>query len=89
MLINKTIAPTATTVTSSSNPVYSGASETFTATVAHGWAVAPTGSVTFSDGTTVLGTGPLNSSGVATLSITSLTSPGIHSITAAYGGDAK
>lgn len=89
VLINKTIAPTATTVASSSNPVYSGASETFTATVAHGWAVAPTGSVTFSDGTTVLGTGPLNSSGVATLTITSPTSPGTYSITAAYAGDAN
>lgn len=89
VLINKTIAPTATTVSSSSNPLYSGASETFTAAVAHGWAVAPTGSVTFSEGATVLGTGPLNSSGVATLTITNLTSLGSHSITAVYRGDAN
>lgn len=89
VLLNATIAATTTTLTSSSNPLFSGASETFTATVAHGWPAAPTGNVTFSDGTTVLGSGPLNSSGVATLTITSLTSPGTHSITAGYGGDAN
>jgi len=87
VLINGTIAPTITTLTSSSNSLFSGASETFTATVAHGWPTAPTDSVTFSDGATVLGSGPLNSSGVSTLTITSLTSPGTHSITASYGGD--
>ncbi len=90
VLINTTTsAPTTTTLTATSNPLFSGASETLTATVVHGWAVAPTGSVTFSDGTTVLGSGPLDSSGVATLTVMSLTSPGTHSITAAYGGDAN
>jgi hypothetical protein len=46
----------------------------------------PTGTVTFLDGTTMLGTGTLNSSGVATFIISTLAS-GAHSITAAYGGD--
>jgi hypothetical protein len=77
-----------TTLTSSTNPSSSGASVTFTATVA---AVAPgmgtpTGTVNFLDGTTQIGTGTLNSSGVATF-ITSTLSVGTHSITAVYAGD--
>lgn len=49
----------------------------------------PTGTVTFLNGTTVLGTGTLNASGVATFT-TSSNSPlpvGSDSITAVYGGD--
>src|SRR5262249_42062102 len=52
----------------------------------------PTGTVTFSEGTTVLGTAPvaLDSSGnyVATL-LTSTLSAGTHQLTAAYSGDAN
>ena len=78
---------TTTTVATSVNPSVYGQSVTFTATVA---AVAPgsgapTGLVTFDDGTTVLGTGTLNG-GVATFSTSSL-SVATHSITAVYGGD--
>jgi hypothetical protein len=46
----------------------------------------PTGTVTFFDGTTQIGTGTLNGTGVATMTTTTL-SVGQHSITAAYGGD--
>jgi hypothetical protein len=60
-----------------------GASITLTATVASASGV-PGGSVTFSSGTTSLGTGTLNSSGVATLSTTTLPA-GVDSITATYG----
>ena len=58
---------------------------TFTATVtaASGTAV-PTGTVTFLDGTTTLGTGMLNGSGVATYATNAL-GVGGHSITASYG----
>jgi hypothetical protein len=78
----------ATTVTSSVDPSAYGQKVTFTATVT---AVAPgagtpTGSVTFLDGTTTLGTGTLNSSGKATLATTALLA-GNHSITVSYGGD--
>lgn len=45
----------------------------------------PSGVVTFKDGSIVLGTGTLNGSGVATLSISSL-SVGNHVLTAEYGG---
>jgi hypothetical protein len=42
--------------------------------------------VTFSDGATSIGSAPLNASGVATFSTTSL-ALGAHSVSAAYGGD--
>lgn len=78
---------TNTALASSGSPSVVGQSVTFTATVsADGSNTAPTGTVTFKDGATTLGTAPLNSSGVATFSSTSLT-VGTHTITAAYGGD--
>ena len=66
----------------------SAASVTFTAKVkpASG-SVVPTGTVTFKDGTTTLGTGTLDGTGKATYTTSSL-AVGSHSITAAYGGDA-
>ncbi len=48
----------------------------------------PTGTVSFSDGTTALGTQTLGADGVAALAISAL-NPGTHNITAAYGGDAN
>src|SRR6202034_1375532 len=74
---------------SSANPSVFGESVTFTATVAADipGSGAATGTVTFLDGTTTLGTGTLNGSGVATFSTSALT-VGSHSITAVYGGDA-
>ena len=82
-------ASTTTTLTSSANPSVFGQAVTFTATVA---AVAPgggtpTGTVNFLDGTTNIGTGTLNASGVATLSTSTLSVSGSpHSITAVYAG---
>jgi MYXO-CTERM domain-containing protein len=83
-------ASTATVVSSSSNPASIGTAVTFSTAVA---AVAPgsgtpTGTVTFFDGTTTLGTGTLNGMGVATIMTSALTS-GSHSITAAYAGDSS
>ena len=46
----------------------------------------PSGTVTFSDGTTPLATVPLDGSGTATF-ITSALSSGSHSITATYSGN--
>ena len=43
--------------------------------------------MTFLDGTTTLGTGTLDGSGMATFSTTTVLSLGTHSITASYGGD--
>ncbi|MDR3709347.1 MAG: protease pro-enzyme activation domain-containing protein [Capsulimonadaceae bacterium] len=74
---------TATTLKSSLNPSTTGASVTFTATVTP---TVPDGeTVSFLDGTTVLGSATTSGS-VATLS-TSTLSVGSHSITATYGGD--
>ncbi len=74
-------------MTSSANPSVFGQSVTFTATVK---AVAPgsgtpTGTVSFLDGSTTLGTGTL-SGGTATFSISTL-AVGAHAITVVYGGD--
>jgi hypothetical protein len=81
---------TITTLTSSLNPAASGQAITFTAAVAGTTTntPTPTGSVTFMDGTTILGTASLNSSVQATFTTSSL-SVGSHSITAVYGSDAN
>jgi len=78
--------PSATALVSSLNPSLFGQAVTFTATVT-GSGATPTGSVTFFDGATPLGTVPLNPSAVATLT-TSTLAVGSHPITAAYAGDA-
>jgi hypothetical protein len=81
-------AGTATTLSASPSPAILGQSVMLTANVG---AVAPgagtrTGTVTFLDGPTILGTGAVNSAGSATFSTSSLSS-GSHSLTASYGGD--
>lgn len=79
---------TTTTVTSSALKSNLDSPITFTATVVAA-SGSPTGTVTFLDGSTALGTGTLNSGGTptatATFSTSSLTA-GTHSITAAYAG---
>ena len=74
-------------VVSSLNPANVGDTVTFTATVSPQIAgTVPTGTVTFFDDATSLGTGTLNASRQATLA-TSALAVGSHSITAIYGGD--
>ncbi len=90
--LTQTVNPSATSssVSSSVNPAVFGQSITFTATVtatAPGSGI-PTGTVTFMDGSTTLGTGTLDGSGQTTLSTSALT-VGSHSITVVYGGDAN
>jgi len=90
LTVSKASTTTLTPTTNGTPSVY-GVSVTFSATVeanAPG-AGTPTGIVTFMDSATTLGTGTLNSSGVASFS-TSTTTPlavGSHSITAVYAGD--
>jgi hypothetical protein len=76
-----TAAATTTALTAPASATY-GASETLTATVAS-TAGTPGGTVTFYSGSTALGTGTLNSSGVATLSTTALPT-GTDTVTATY-----
>ncbi len=86
--VNVQIAQPSTTVLVSSAPTtLVGKPAIFTASVtsAHG---VPAGTVTFSDGAKILGTGSLNPNGVASFSTSSLTL-GTHSVTAAYGGDSS
>jgi|GEM_PF-1632034 len=71
-------------VATSKTPSALGEPVTFTATASSSGEV-PTGTVTYYDGSTVLGTGALNN-GVATLTTSTLTI-GTHSIYATYGGD--
>jgi hypothetical protein len=82
------VQPTQATLTSNVNPVAAGAAVTFTAVIANSLSVAATGPVNFLDGTTVIGSGTLNGSGVATYATSTLTT-GVHSITASYDGDSQ
>ncbi len=77
------------TGTPSSSESNVGSSVTLAATVAHSsGTAAPTGTVTFANGSTALGSGTLNSIGTATYSTSSL-AVGTYSIVASYGGDAN
>ena len=77
---------TNTAVTSSVNPSTTGQSVTFTATVTSGGNPVTTGTVTFTEGATTLAANvPLNGSGQAAFSTSTLTE-GNHTITATYNG---
>ncbi|MDR3636948.1 MAG: Ig-like domain repeat protein [Isosphaeraceae bacterium] len=82
--------PTAVSLSSSAQDVVVGQPVTFTAVAFPLVNVTeiPTGTVTFSDGSTVLGTAALDGTGQATLTTSSLTL-GTHAITAVYNGDAN
>lgn len=81
-----TVTSSTTTTLSSSGASASGAAATFTATVS-AVSGAATGTVTFMEGATVLGTAPVDGTGQATFS-TSTLSLGEHAVTAVYGGGA-
>jgi hypothetical protein len=78
---------TTTTLVSSANPSILGESVSFTATVAAQVTGTPTGTITFTDGTTSLGQSTLTG-GTASLIVSSL-SVGSHSIIASYYGDSN
>ena len=84
-----TLTATTTTITSSANPTTLNGRPTFTATVAGG--AGPTaGTVTFYDGTTVLGTGTVGAAHTATFRPASGAAfwGGAHNLTAQFGGNA-
>jgi hypothetical protein len=83
-----TLAPTTATLVSSAAASSTGAPVTFTATIMSSISGTPTGTVTFLDGATSVGTGALNPSAVAAFT-TSTLSVGTHPITATYAGDAN
>ncbi len=81
---------TTTTLTSDANPANAGASVHFTAKVAIVASATPdgpiTGSVTFVDGTTNLGTVAVDANGNAVLTVSNL-AVGAHALVASYGGN--
>ncbi len=81
-------ANTSATISSSANPSVPGEVAAFTVTVTSKGGGAPTGKVTFLDGTTALGTASLSGDGMASFP-TSTLSVGSHVITATYAGDAS
>ena len=82
---------TSTSVSSSTNLSVYGQSVTFTATVTanSGGAVEPSGTVTFEDGATSIGTGVLNgaTTDTATFTTNALAVSSAHAITVVYNGD--
>jgi hypothetical protein len=88
LLINTSIDPTTTALVSSPDPSDFAQSVTFAATVTARpgfYKGPPLGTVKFLDGTTLLGSSTLNSSGVAALTTSKLLA-GSHSVTASYEG---
>ncbi len=77
-------APTTSSVSSATNPSTFGAGVTFTGTVSSPYGT-PTGTVSFLDGSAVLGTGTLDSNGKATLTSSTLLA-GTHAISISYAG---
>ena len=78
----QSLCSTTETLQSSPNPSTLGQTVTFTAQLSSAKGV-PTGSVQFTDGSTILGTASVSSTGVATIN-TSLLAVGSHTITATY-----
>ena len=77
------VTSTTTTLTTSATPSAFGGAVTLTAKVTATSGI-PTGSVDFRDGNNLLATVPLDATGTATFTTSSLT-PGTHRLTAAYG----
>jgi hypothetical protein len=88
VLLNNSPAPapgakTTTTLGTSAPTAVFGQTELLTATV-NSQAGVPTGTVTFRDGTTVLGTAPVNAAGQATLAVS--LGVGNHELSASFAG---
>ncbi|HEY6269889.1 MAG TPA: Ig-like domain repeat protein [Candidatus Acidoferrum sp.] len=86
-LVTVSPPPTTTILSSSQNPSSLNQPVTFTATLQLTSSGTPTGTVTFYDGVTSIGTGTV-SSGIAQLTISGF-QLGTHAVTAVYGGDAN
>jgi sugar lactone lactonase YvrE len=86
--VNEVIQQASTVTTLSSNNATStvGDTVTFTASVVSGNGPQPTGSISFMEGTTILGSAAVTNAGTATLSLSTLP-PGLHPIVAVYSGD--
>jgi hypothetical protein len=77
---------TKTSLTASAGKLSAGQKLTLSASVKGGGPVVPAGTVSFFNGTALLGTAALNNAGVATLNASSLAA-GTHSLTSQYAGN--
>jgi len=84
--VTQVVNATTTSLSSSANPSSYGQSVTLTAGVTTTGSTTPTGTVTFRNGSTSLGSATLNSSGIATYTTARLPL-GSNSLTASYNGD--
>ena len=82
------LAPTSTSVATSTNPGFVGQTITYTATVTGGGATPPTGKVSFYTSSTVPFTVPLGEGGIATVT-DAFGTTGEFPITASYSGDSN
>ncbi len=82
-----TLATTATTLTASPTSAAVGTAITLDAAVTASGGGEPSGTVSFNSGSTLLGSGTLDSSGKASLTLSTLAA-GTYAITASYAGDA-
>jgi hypothetical protein len=82
-------AKTTATLTSTPNPSNSGQSVTFTATITPAFGGNPSGTVTFKDGATTIGTGAVSATTHKATFATTKLAAGTHSITADYAGNAN
>ncbi|MEO7030473.1 MAG: Ig-like domain repeat protein [Acidobacteriaceae bacterium] len=77
---------TSTTLATSTNPALTLSSVVLTAAVTATGNIVPTGTITFMDGNTLLGTATLDAQGHAAITVPSLAA-GNHPLTAIYSGD--
>lgn len=88
----RVVRPSMATLTSTANPAVSGTPVTLVAKIAAAGSdlgsSVPSGQVTFTDGSTSLGTATLDATGTATLSSTAL-NVGVHAIQVTFSGDAN
>lgn len=86
VLTEQVVQAAALSVSSTANPSVAGLPVLFTAKVFGTAPIFPTGTVSFLDGSTVLGTAQLDGTGSATFQ-TALLTVGQHSVTVSYAGD--
>ncbi len=81
-------AASVTTLTSSVNPAYALQPVTLNAQVTSSFSGVPTGTITFMDGATTLGSAAVATNGTASVTV-NFPTPGSHALKAVYSGDAS
>lgn len=81
-----TTAPTTTALSASTGQINAGQSLTLTATVTSPSSIAPTGTVTFLDAGSTLGSASINANGIATLTTT--LQPGVNALSTTFAANA-